>query len=156
MYISKEQYEKLKKELEKLENEERKKVAERLKTALEYGDISENSEYEEALQQKERLEIKILEIKRVLDQAKIINNNNNNNNRGEKKIYPGSTFEIVDKNSKKKLTLTLVGFGEGDFKEGKISTESPLGKAFLGKKINEEVEVETPKGKIVYQIKKIL
>ncbi len=153
MYISKKQYEKLKEELERLENEERKKVAERLKTALEYGDISENSEYEEALQQKERLEIKILEIKKVLDQAKIIKNNNN---RGEKKIYPGSTFEVVDKNSKKKLTLTLVGFGEGDFKEGKISTESPLGKAFLNKKINEEVEVETPKGKIVYQIKKIL
>lgn len=151
MYISKEQYEKLKQELEKLETEERKKIAERLKIAKEFGDLTENAEYEEALEAKERLEVQISEIKRILRTAKIIKNAKKSNDR----IYPETTFEVLEKNSKRKVVFTLVGYGEANFKEGKISTESPLGQAFLNKKTGDIVEVQTPQGKVIYEIRKI-
>ncbi len=151
IYISKEQYEKLKQELERLKNEERKKIAERLKTALGFGDISENAEYDEAKLAKERLEVKIYELERILKTAKIIKGSKTQN-----RIVPGTKFEVIEKNSKKKHTFILVGFGEANPLEGKISTESPLGKAFLNKKIGDVVKVKTPKGETSYEISKII
>lgn len=151
IYITKEQYEKLKQELERLKTEGRREVAERLKTALSYGDITENSEYDEARSAQEQLEIRILELENILKRAKIIRNTTANN-----RILPGTTFEVVDKTNNKRHTFTLVGFGEANPLEGKISTESPLGKKFLNKRIGESVEVETPKGKIIYEIRRII
>jgi transcription elongation factor GreA len=149
-YISKEQYEKLKKELEYLKTVERKRISEKLKNAIEMGDISENAEYDIALNEKENLERKIMKLENILQNAKIIRLTKNND-----KILPGKKFEVIEKTTKKKFTFTIVGFGEINPFEGKISTDSPLGKAFLYKKINEEVIIETPKGKIIYIIKKI-
>ncbi len=150
IHISKEQFEKLKQELEYLKNVERKNVAERLKTALSFGDISENAEYDEAKSAKERLEAKIYELEQILKSAKIIKGS-----RVQDKIVPGTKFEVLDKNSNKKYIFILVGFGEANILEGKISTESPLGKAFLNKKVGDIVKVQTPKGEVIYEIKKV-
>jgi len=150
IYISKEQYEKLKEELKYLETEKRKEVAERLKSALELGDISENAEYDIALQEKENLEIKILELKNILNNAKIIRQDNRS-----ERILPGKKFDVIETKTNKKYTFTLVGFGESNARERKISTESPLGKAFLNKKVNDIIEIKTPNGKSIYKIKKI-
>lgn len=149
--LSKEQLEKLKKELEYLINEEKPRVTERLKNAASYGDLSENSEYDEALNAKERLERKIYELQKIINEAKIIKNNNQTTN----KIIPGKKFEVIDLNSKKKFTFMLVGFGEADPKDKKISTESPLGKAFLNRKKGDIVKVKTPQGETSYKINKI-
>jgi len=150
VYISKEQYEKLKEELRYLETEKRKEIADRLKNAIELGDISENAEYDLALQEKENLERRIAEIKNVLSKAKIIKQDT----KGDR-ILPGKKFDVVETKTNKNYTFTLVGFGESNPWEGKISTESPLGKAFLNKKLGDIVEVQTPNGKVVYKIKKI-
>ena len=150
IYISKEQYEKLKQELEYLKTVEREKIAERLKNAIELGDISENAEYDIAMNEKEKLERKIVEIENVLKTAKIIRESKHTN-----RILPGKKFEVIEKKTNKKYTFNLVGFGESNPLEGKISTESPLGQAFLNKKIGDEVTVKTPKGDTVYVIKKI-
>jgi len=152
IYISKEQYNKLKEELEYLKNVERKRIAERIKNAIELGDISENAEYDSATAEKENLERRILEIENVLRSAKIIKTSNQQNSN---LIVPGKKFEAIEKKSGKKFTFTLVGFGEGSLKENKIDVGSPLGKAFLNKRVGDLVEVEAPKGKIIYQVKKI-
>jgi transcription elongation factor GreA len=149
-YISKEQYEKLKKELEYLKTEGRKEIAERLKNAIEMGDISENAEYDTAIAAKEDLERKIAEFENILKTAKIIRDSKTND-----RIIPGKKFDVIDKKTNKKYTFTLVGFGESNPSEGKITTDSPLGTAFLNKKLGDEVIVNAPKGKIVYLIKKI-
>ncbi len=151
VYLSPEQYKKLKEELKYLKTEERKQVAERLKNALSFGDISENAEYDEARSAKERLEAKIQELENILKRAKIIKNIKSSN-----KILPGTKFEVVEKKSNKKFIFTLVGFGESNISEGKISTESPLGKAFLNKKVGSIVKVQTPKGEVVYEITRII
>ncbi|MCS7200910.1 MAG: transcription elongation factor GreA [Patescibacteria group bacterium] len=150
--LSKEQLEKLKKELEYLISEEKPKVAERLKNAASYGDLSENAEYDEALMAKERLERKIFELQKIIAEAKVIKNNNQDSN----KITPGKKFEVTELSSKKKYTFILVGFGEANPKDKKISTESPLGKAFLNKKVGEIVKVQTPQGEQSYKINRIV
>ena len=149
-YISKEQYDKLKEELKYLETKVRKEIAERIKNAVEMGDISENAEYDIAVAEKENLERKIAEIRHVLNTAKIIRDLKTQN-----RILPGKKFDVIEKGTNKKYTFTLVGYGESNPSEGKISTDSPLGKAFLNKKVNDEVIVKVPKGEIIYVIKKI-
>jgi transcription elongation factor GreA len=149
-YISKQQYEKLKEELEYLENIKRKEIAEKLKNAIELGDISENAEYDLALQEKENLERRIIELRNVLSKAKIIRQETKSD-----KIFPGKKFDVVETKTNKKYTFLLVGFGESSPSEGKISTESPLGKAFINKRVDDIVEVQTPNGKFTYKIKKI-
>ena len=149
-YISKEQYDKLKEELKYLETKVRKEIAERIKNAVEMGDISENAEYDIAMAEKENLERKIAEIRHVLNTAKIIRDL-----KTQDRILPGKKFDVIEKGTNKKYTFTLVGYGESNPSEGKISTDSPLGKAFLNKKVNDEVIVKVPKGEIIYVIKKI-
>lgn len=150
--LSKQQLEKLKKELEYLISEEKPKIAERLKNAASYGDLSENSEYDEALIAKERLERKIFELQKIISEAKIIKDSNQSDN----KVLPGRKFEVIEINSKKKYIFTLVGFGEADVRNKKISTESPLGKAFINRKVGEIVTVRTPQGEQVYKINRLI
>lgn len=150
--LSKQQLEKLKKELEYLISEEKPKISERLKNAASYGDLSENAEYDEALTAKERLERKIFELQKIISEAKIIKENNQTSN----KVLPGKKFEVTELSSKKKYIFTLVGFGEADIKNKKISTESPLGKAFINRKVGEIVKVKTPQGEQSYKINRLL
>lgn len=149
-YISKEQYEKLKKELERLKIEERMKVAEKIKKAKEFGDLSENSEYVSALEEQKNLERKIFELENLLKQAKIVKENNKKD-----EIQIGSKIKIKDLNTGKEINYEIVGFGEADPLNGKISTDSPIGKALLGKKVGDELEIELPKKTLYYKILEI-
>ncbi len=149
--ITKETYEKLKKELERLKKEERKKIAEKIKIAKEFGDLSENAEYQSALEEQKKLEMKILELENLLKNAKVVKSSQKNSD----KIDVGSEVEIVDLDSKKTLKFKIVGFGEANPLENKISQESPIGKALIGKKINDVVEVEIGNTKKRFKIKKI-
>jgi transcription elongation factor GreA len=149
--ITKETYEKLKKELERLKTEERKRIAEKIKTAKEFGDLSENAEYQSALKEQKKLELRILELENLLKTAKVVKKERKKSN----KIEIGSEVEIVDLDSKKTLKFKIVGFGEANPLENKISQESPIGKALIGKTINEIVEIQIGNTKKRFKIKKI-
>lgn len=144
-YISKEGLEELKKELHDLKTQKRREIAQRLQEAKSLGDLSENAEYLEAKEAQSALESRILELEEIIKQSRVIE-------KPTKKNYVsiGSTVEVeFDGRSRE---FTIVGSEEASPAEGKISNESPLGKAFLGRKVKEEVEVKTPKGKVRYKI----
>jgi len=141
--------ENLKKELEDLKTNRRKEIAEKLKRALEQGDLSENAEYAEAKEQQAFLEGKIAELELKIKNVEIIKE-------GKKKrnvVGIGSTIKI--KFDGHELVYTIVGSSEANPSRGLISNESPIGKAFLGHKIGDEVEVKTPKGLVKYRILEI-
>ncbi len=147
-YITKEGLEKLKKELEYLKTVKRKEIAERLEKAISFGDLSENAAYHEAKEAQAFLEGRILELQEAINNSAIISE--------EKKkdiVDIGSTV-LLEQNGEK-LKFQIVGAQEANPSEGKISNESPLGKALLNRKKDEIIEVETPSGKIKYKIKKI-
>lgn len=147
-YLSKEKLEELKKELERLKTEGRKEVAEHLKKAKEYGDLSENAEYTEAKEEQQRLEGRIAELENIIRNAIIIKKST----KGDR-IKIGSVVHL--KRDGKIYKYIIVGIDEADPSAGKISNESPLGRALLNKKIGESVEVSAPSGKIIYKILKI-
>jgi transcription elongation factor GreA len=147
--ISKENYEKLKKELEYLEKEKRKEIAEKLKIAASHGDLSENAEYALAKEEQANLEQKILEIKKILETAQIIEKNKNDI------VDIGSKVEILDLNTNKKINIEIVGYGEVDPIKGKISENSPLGKNLINKKVGDNIEFEINGKKFKYKILKI-
>jgi transcription elongation factor GreA len=149
--ISKEVYEKLKKELERLKKIERREIADKIKQAKEFGDLSENSEYQSALEEQKKLERKIFELETLLKNAKIIKNKPVSKD----KISIGSEVEIINLDNQKVIKLKIVGFGESDPLEGKISSESPIAKALLGRKKGEIVEVVVGHKKSQYKIKSI-
>lgn len=148
-YVSDEGLEKLKLELQELKDTGRKEIAERLETAKALGDLSENSEYQEAREAQELLEQKILEIEERLRNAVLIKKEH-----GTDEVRIGSSVVAESKNGRE--TYTIVGSGEARPGENKISNESPIGKAFLGHKEGDSVEVKTPSGPISYKILQIL
>lgn len=150
-YVTKEVYEKLQGELRDLKTRGRKEAAERIKVAKEFGDLSENAEYYEALEGQRTLERQIAELEEILRNAKIVKPKKTGD-----KIDIGMTFEVDHVVTGKKLTLTLVGFGEAEPSRGKISPESPMGKVFMGKKPGDEVEVEVDHKKIKYRVVRFL
>lgn len=135
--------EKIQKELAALK-ERRKIVVERIRAAREFGDLAENSEYEDAKNEQSFVEGRILELEEMLRRAKVVAKNGN----GEVTI--GST--VVLKMDGQTIEYTLVGASESDPALGKISTESPLGHSLLGKTKGEKVEITTPNGKITCEI----
>ncbi len=149
-YLTKERLEELKKELEVLKDQKRREVADRLKQAKEFGDLSENSEYSEAREEQSRVETRISELEDILKKAVIIKNEKIGN--GESVVI-GSTVAV--RKDGQVFTYRIVGSNEAKPEEGKISNESPLGCAFLDKKVGESVTVATPGGKADYQIMKI-
>ena len=151
-YITKEGLEKLKQELDYLKTTKRKEIAERLKQAIAFGDLSENAAYHEAKEAQAFMEGRILELEEIVRNAVIISNGKNKD-----AVNIGSTvaLEMVACDKKEKFKFTIVGMQEANPSEGKISNESPLGKTLLGRKNGETVEVETPTGKIKYKILKI-
>ena len=144
--LSKETIKKLKAELERLKTEERKKVAERIKVARGFGDLSENAEYQIALEEQKRLENRIRELELLLRTAKVANN------KQKDRVGVGSKVVLVDLKTKKEQTFEIVGFGEADPLANKISPESPLGKMLIGKKEGEEIKFNNKE----FKIKKIL
>lgn len=134
----------LKAELEEL-IAQRGPIAERIKTAREFGDLSENAEYTSARQEQERVEGRIAEIENILQNGELIKKPN-----GDSKVQLGSVVKL--KSAGKAKEFQVVGTVEADPLNGKISDESPIGKALLGKKEGDEVEIKTPAETIVYKI----
>ena len=138
----------LERELEHLKTVVRKEVAEKIKVALSFGDLSENSEYDEAKSEQGKLEARIAEIEAMLKNVKIIDEENIQTDR----VFVGSKVTIKDLETKEKLTYQIVGFAQADPDQGRISDESPVGRALLGKKTGETVHVEVPVGVLSYKI----
>ncbi|MEO8862842.1 MAG: transcription elongation factor GreA [Candidatus Saccharimonadales bacterium] len=125
---------------------ERVNVAERIKTAREFGDLSENAEYQSSRQEQEKLEARVAEIDHILASVEVITKP-----KSDGIVRLGSTVELTGENNKSKH-FQVVGTVEADPLEGKISDESPIGQALLGKKLGESVEIVTPAETIVYKI----
>lgn len=143
-FISKETLKKLEGELKNLKLQ-RKEVADRLKKSAGYGDITENAEYQQAREDKEILETKIIELEKKIKNAVIKEKSNSSS-----KVSFYSTVRV--KNDNGILDFTLVSPEDSNFKEGKISYESPLGKELLGKQKGDKIKVMTPAGQKNYQI----
>ncbi len=151
VFLTKEGLEKLKTELHHLKTVRRKEVAARIKEAREYGDIAENSEYEDAKNEQAFVEGRIKDLENLLRNVKIIEDEDESPE-GNHEVKIGSTVEIKDLESGEKFIYTLVGSAEADPSENKISNESPVGSAILGRKAGEKVKVEVPVGVIEYAI----
>lgn len=150
-YLSKEGHEKLENELRDLKTRGRKEIAAELSEARSKGDLSENAEYDAAKEAQGHLEKKIAELEHTLATATIIDEKNMDTS----KAYVLSTVTILNKNTSKVMKYTLVSKDEADFKQGKISVESPIGRALLGKELNDIVTVQVPAGTLELEILKI-
>jgi len=149
--LTKEGYENLEKEVEYLKTEKRTEIAERIKVALGFGDLSENSEYDEAKNAQADNEIKIAELENKLRYARIINEDEIDT----KTVQVGNKVKIYDMEFEEELEYTIVGSTEVNLAENKISNESPIGKALMGAKKNAVVEAETPGGVAKYKVLEI-
>ena len=150
--VTQEGYNKLEEELNHLKSVKRTEIAERIKVALGFGDLSENSEYDEAKTAQAENEQKIAELEQKIRNAKIIN---------EKEIdletvQIGNIVKVHDMEFDEDISYTIVGSTEVNLAENKISNESPLGKALLGAKKGDIVEVNAPAGIIKYKILDLL
>ncbi|MBS7359772.1 MAG: transcription elongation factor GreA [Oscillospiraceae bacterium] len=151
--ITKAGYEKLKAMLHELKTEGRADVAEKLKVARSFGDLSENSEYDEAKSEQARLEASIRDIEYKLANAVIISDAESNNT---DVIHIGSVVTIKETvRGAAERTYTVTSSAEANSREGKISDESPVGKALIGHKVGDKVEVEAPKGILTFKVVKI-
>ena len=139
---------KLEDELEYLKTEGRAHIAEKIKVARGYGDLSENSEYDEAKNEQAKIEARIVEIEAMLKNVEIIEDVKGN----AKSVVVGVTVKVLDEEYGDECEYRVVGSTEADPRNGKISDESPVGKALLGKKIGEEVIVEAPGGEFKLKI----
>lgn len=138
--------ENLKKELQGLKTVKRKEIAERIKKALEQGDLAENAEYAQAKEEQAFLEGRIAEIENKIKHAEIIEEHKTSS----LKVELGSTIRV--KYNGEERTYTIVGSSEADPDHGRISNESPIGQAFFGKKTGDVVEVQAPGGVVKYKI----
>lgn len=145
--ISQAGYDKLKEEYTFLTTVKRREIADRIERAKDLGDLSENAEYSEAKDDQALNEGRILELSAILKNVTVVNHKSN----GE--VVLGSV--VTAKVNGKEKKFTIVSFNEADPINGLISNESPLGVAFLGKKKGAIVEVETPRGVVVYKITKV-
>jgi len=148
VYVSKEGLEKFKQELDDLVNVKRKEIIERIERAKELGDLSENAEYAAAKDEQAFTEGRILELQDMITRAEIIN--------GSGKV------DLVRVGSKVKVRTDgteteyeIVGVAEADPVAGKISNESPLGRSFLGRRVGDKIQIQIPKGTVVYTILEI-
>ncbi len=148
-YITKDGLSKLKKELEERKTVTRKEIAKAIKEAKEQGDLSENAEYTEAKRQQRENESRIIKLENIIRTSKVISKKSGGN-----QVEVGAKIEVDNQGNL--FVFEIVGSNEADPANGKISNESPLGKAFLGKKLGDKFEVKLPNGKeVVYEILKI-
>ncbi|HHY64390.1 MAG TPA: transcription elongation factor GreA [Clostridiaceae bacterium] len=139
---------KLEEELEFLKGERRKEIAERIKQALAFGDISENSEYDEAKNEQAQNESRIMQLEAMLKNATIIDEDEVDT----KVVNLGAKVKIRDIKTKEEFDYQIVGSTEADPASSRISNESPVGSALLGHKVGDTIDVEVPGGKIRYKI----
>lgn len=138
----------LKEELDRRKVEERTAIAERMKIARGFGDLSENSEYDEAKQAQSENEQRILELENILKYAKVVEESEI----GKNKVVIGTTVKLEDINTGEVEEYSIVGSAEEDIFTNKISSDSPVGQAVIGKRRGQQVEVDTPYGIFQYKI----
>ena len=149
--LTPEGYERLKQEIEELSTTKRREVAERIRIAREFGDIAENAEYDDAKNEQMLLEHRIATLEERMRDARVI----------DKKSVPkdvvsvGATVRLRDVDAKQTVEYHIVGSAEANPSENKLSNESPVGKAIIGKKKGETVEVAAPRGKMKFKILEI-
>lgn len=149
--LTREGFERLQKELAHLKGPRRREVIEALATARAHGDLRENAEYDAAKEAQAQLEKRIAALEMNLAEARVIDEE-----RIEKdKAFLGATLTLRDAATNREFEYTLVSKEEADFSAGRISMESPVGRALLGKKAGEKVEIKIPAGTTTYQILKI-
>lgn len=151
IFLTEEGLRKLEEKLDYYKTVHRKEVAERIRQSKEFGDISENSEYEDAKMEQALIEAEIVNLERVIRNAKLID---------EKEIHTdvvsvGSTVKLKELDSNETESYTIVGSAESDPANHKISNESPVGSTVLGKHKGDKVDVKTPGGVIKYKILEI-
>lgn len=146
--LTQEGYDNLEKELDYLRTEKRAEIAERIKVALGYGDLSENSEYDEAKTAQAENETKIANLENKIRYAKIIDESEIDT----KTVQVGNVVKVLDMEFDEEVSYTIVGSTEVDLAQNKISNESPIGMALLGAKKNEVVEVNAPAGVMKYKV----
>lgn len=149
--LTQEGYDNLEKELEYLKTEKRTEISERIKVALGFGDLSENSEYDEAKNAQASNETKIAELENKLRYAKVIDESEIDT----KTVQVGNTVKVLDMEFDDEVEYTIVGSTEVDLAQNKISNESPVGSALLGSKKNQVVEAQVPAGVIKLKILEI-
>ncbi len=146
--MTKEGKEKLERELEMLKTVKRKEVVERIKVARSFGDLSENSEYDSAKDEQAFVEGRIALLEKMIRNAVIIEDNGENKDT----VTIGKTITFVELPDGEEETYTIVGSAEADPFEGKISNDSPIAKSLMGKKVGDEVTVQTPGGEMNVKI----
>jgi transcription elongation factor GreA len=149
--LTKEGYQSLKNEIEYLKTERRREVAERIKVAREFGDIAENAEYDSAKNEQAMLEARIAKLEERLAAARVIEKREISKD----VVSIGSTVRLRDVDAKQTVEYRIVGSAEANPAELKLSNESPVGKAIIGRKKGETVEVTTPRGSLKYKILEI-
>ncbi|KKO53947.1 transcription elongation factor GreA [Paenibacillus sp. DMB20] len=149
--VTAEGYAKLEEELRYLKEEKRKELAERLKVAISYGDLKENSEYHSAKDDQAFMETRILILEKMLRKARVVDADQMDLN----KVGVGSIVVLNDLEFKEKVEYRIVGPAEADVMDNKISYESPLGKELMGKEVGSIVHVDAPMGIIKYELLEI-
>ena len=141
----------LEQELEELKTVKRKEIADKIKVALSFGDLSENSEYHEAKNDQAMIESRIATIEAMLKNVRIIDEDE----LSTEHIHVGSKIKVRDEEFDEVCDYRIVGSNEADPLEGRISDESPVGKGLLGHEVGDRVEIETPAGIVVYEVLEI-
>lgn len=149
--LTREGYKKLSKEIDHLSTVKREEIAERIRDAREFGDISENSEYNEAKNEQAKMEMRIDELERKLRNARILHGSEIKTDA----VGIGSTVTLKEAKKGKSFKYIVVGSAEADPVNKRLSNESPVGKAIMGRKVNETVTAITPRGKVKYKITSI-
>jgi transcription elongation factor GreA len=149
--ITKKGYEALKTELDRLKKVERPKVIEAIAEARSHGDLSENAEYDAAKERQGFIESRISELERKLADARIIETAG----RTSETVVFGATVLLLELEARQKKQYMLVGQDEADLKNGKISVQSPVGKALIGKRVGDQVTVTTPAKIVAYEVVEI-
>ena len=151
MLLTSEGIQNYEKELEHLKSVVRKEVAEKIKEARSFGDLSENSEYDEAKNEQAKVEARISEIENILKHAKIMDESELSNEH----IHIGSKVKVHDFDFDEDTEYQIIGSGEADPFNGKISDESPVGAALIGHKVGDIITAETPNGDVKFKILEI-
>lgn len=146
--ITKKGYEALQAELDRLRKVERPKVIEAIAEARSHGDLSENAEYDAAKERQGFIEARMSEVKNKLADARIIETAG----RTSETVVFGATVQLIELEAKQKKQYTLVGQDEADLKNGRISVQSPVGKALIGKRVGDQVTVSTPSKIVGYEV----
>ena len=150
IYLTKEGYQEKQEELNYLIQVKRPQTIEAVKTAKEFGDLSENAEYDAAKDEQGRVEDRIRELEALLSNARILENAV-----GAEAVMVGSTVVLFDEEMEEEMELSIVNTVEADFTNGKISNQSLLGQELMGKKVGDEIEVKAPAGTSKFRIVRI-